>query len=60
MALFPQTFIDDLKHQADIVTVIQDYVSLKKTGATYKGLCPFHGEKTPSLDRKSTRLNSSH
>ena len=49
MALFPQTFIDDLKHQADIVTVIQDYVSLKKTGATYKGLCPFHGEKTPSF-----------
>ena len=49
MALFPQQFIDDLKHHADIVTVIQDYVSLKKTGATYKGLCPFHGEKTPSF-----------
>src|SRR5712691_11820199 len=49
MALFPQRFIDDLKHQADIVVVIQDYVSLKKTGATYKGLCPFHGEKTPSF-----------
>ncbi len=49
MALFPQTFIDDLKHHADIVTVIQDYVSLKKTGATYKGLCPFHGEKTASF-----------
>jgi DNA primase len=49
VALFPQRFIDDLKHQADIVVVIQDYVSLKKTGATYKGLCPFHGEKTPSF-----------
>lgn len=49
MALFPQRFIDDLKHQADIVVVIQDYVSLKKIGATYKGLCPFHGEKTPSF-----------
>jgi DNA primase len=49
MALFPQQFIDDLKHQADIVVVIQDYVSLKKTGASYKGLCPFHGEKTPSF-----------
>ena len=49
MGLFPQQFIDDLKHQADIVVVIQDYVSLKKTGATYKGLCPFHGEKTPSF-----------
>ncbi len=49
MALFPQRFIEDLKQQADIVVVIQDYVSLKKTGATYKGLCPFHGEKTPSF-----------
>jgi DNA primase len=49
MALYPQNFIDDLKHQADIVVVIQDYVSLKKAGATYKGLCPFHGEKTPSF-----------
>ena len=49
MGLFPQQFIDDLKQHADIVVVIQDYVSLKKTGATYKGLCPFHGEKTPSF-----------
>jgi DNA primase len=49
VALFPQQFIDDLKHHADIVVVIGDYVSLKKTGATYKGLCPFHGEKTPSF-----------
>ena len=49
MALYPQTFIDDLKQQADIVVVIQDYVSLKKLGANYKGLCPFHGEKTPSF-----------
>jgi DNA primase len=49
MTLYPQQFIDDLKHQADIVVVIQDYVSLKKTGATYKGLCPFHAEKTPSF-----------
>ena len=49
MALFPQRFIEDLKHQADIVVVIQDYVSLRKAGASYKGLCPFHGEKTPSF-----------
>ena len=49
MALFPQQFIEDLKAQADIVTVIQDYVSLRRTGNTYKGLCPFHGEKTPSF-----------
>ena len=49
MALYSQTFVDDVKHQADIVVVIQDYVSLKKNGANYKGLCPFHGEKTPSF-----------
>src|ERR687896_1430009 len=49
MPLFPDRFIEDLKSQADIVVVIQDYVSLRKTGATYKGLCPFHGEKTPSF-----------
>src|SRR4029450_2123918 len=49
MGLYPQQFIDDLKHHADIVVVIQDYVSLKKAGANYKGLCPFHGEKTPSF-----------
>jgi DNA primase len=49
MPLFPAGFIEDLKHHADIVVVIQDYVSLKKTGAAYKGLCPFHGEKTPSF-----------
>ena len=46
---FPQSFIDEIKQHADIVVVIQDYVSLKKTGATYKGLCPFHGERTPSF-----------
>jgi DNA primase len=49
MPLFPQMFIDELKHHADIVVVIQDYVPLKKLGANYKGLCPFHGEKTPSF-----------
>jgi DNA primase len=49
MALFPQTFIDDLRLQANIVQVVQDYVSLKRVGRTYKGLCPFHGEKTPSF-----------
>jgi DNA primase len=49
MPLYPPHFIDELKHHADIVVVIQDYVSLKKAGATYKGLCPFHAERTPSF-----------
>ena len=49
MGLFPQLFIDDLKAQADIVQVVQDYVPLKKAGTSHKGLCPFHSEKTPSF-----------
>src|SRR6187399_3586355 len=49
MALFPQQFIDDLRLHANIVQVIQEYVPLKRAGKTYKGLCPFHGEKTPSF-----------
>jgi DNA primase len=49
MPLFPQSFIDDLRLQADIVQVVQEYVSLKRVGNSYKGLCPFHSEKTPSF-----------
>ena len=49
MPLFPPSFIDDLRLQANILTVVQEYVQLRRSGATYKGLCPFHGEKTPSF-----------
>src|SRR5258707_7108762 len=49
MGLFPQQFIDDLRMQANIVQAVQEYVPLKKAGTTYKGLCPFHSEKTPSF-----------
>ena len=49
MPLFPQSFIDDVRLQADIVQVVQDHVPLRRAGATYKGLCPFHSEKTPSF-----------
>ena len=50
MALFPQSFIDEVRAAADIVTVISDTVTLRKAGNSYKGLCPFHGEKTPSFN----------
>ena len=50
MALFPQSFLDDLKAQTNIVSLIGDVVPLKKTGATWKGLCPFHQERTPSFN----------
>jgi DNA primase len=46
---YPQTFIEDLKRQTDIVRVIQDYVQLKKKGANWMACCPFHKEKTPSF-----------
>ncbi len=49
MGLFPQQFIDDLRLQANILTVVQEYVPLKKAGTSYKGNCPFHNEKTPSF-----------
>jgi len=47
--MFSQRFIDDLRLQADIVRVVQEYVPLKKAGLKFKGLCPFHAEKTPSF-----------
>jgi DNA primase len=46
---FPQRFIDDLRLQANIVQVVQAYVPLRRAGTKYKGLCPFHSEKTPSF-----------
>ena len=50
MGLFPQSFIDDLKSQADIVQVVQTYVPLRRAGTAWVGLCPFHAEKTPSFN----------
>jgi DNA primase len=50
MPLFPTSFIEELKSVADIVQVVQETVPLRKMGVTYKGLCPFHGEKTPSFN----------
>ncbi|MBR4875492.1 MAG: hypothetical protein IKU95_03275, partial [Clostridia bacterium] len=47
MAL-PQSFLDELIYRCDIVEVISRYVTLKRSGSGYVGLCPFHNEKTPS------------
>lgn len=41
--------IDEVKYRSDIAEIISDYVKLQPAGANYKGLCPFHNEKTPSF-----------
>ena len=50
MPLFPASFIEDLKSHADLVQVVQERVPLRRAGSSWKGLCPFHGEKTPSFN----------
>ena len=45
----PQTFIQELLARADIVDIVGRHVQLKKGGANFMGLCPFHGEKSPSF-----------
>ena len=46
---FPSELIDRIRDSNDIVSVISEYVSLKKVGNRFTGLCPFHAEKTPSF-----------
>jgi DNA primase len=45
----PQSFLQDLLARVDVVEVVGRYVQLKKGGANFMGLCPFHGEKSPSF-----------
>ena len=46
---FPSAWLDELRSRADIVQVVSGYVTLKRNGHKYWGLCPFHGEKTASF-----------
>lgn len=48
-ALIPEETIDRIRHTLDIVDVIGSYMPLKKSGADYKGVCPFHDDSRPSL-----------
>jgi DNA primase len=45
----PQSFIQELLARVDVVEIVGRYVQLKKGGANFMGLCPFHGEKSPSF-----------
>ncbi len=52
---FDRVFLDELSARNDIVDVVSQYVHLKKSGANYFGLCPFHNEKTPSFSVSSDK-----
>ena len=45
----PDSFLQELKDRNNILDVVSGYVNLKRSGRTMSGLCPFHGEKTPSF-----------
>ena len=53
--MIPQSFIADLLNRVDIVEVVGRHVTLKKAGANYQGLCPFHNEKSPSFSVSPTK-----
>jgi len=45
----PQELLDEIADRCDIVSIVNEYVPLKRRGRNYQGLCPFHHEKTPSF-----------
>jgi DNA primase catalytic core len=49
MARIKDSSVEAVKSAAEILPLVEDYVRLRKAGGTYKGLCPFHQEKTPSF-----------
>nr|MBC8283029.1 DNA primase [Nitrospinota bacterium] len=51
----PENIIDEVRDRTDIVEVVSQHVSLKKVGKNFKGLCPFHSEKTPSFTVSSEK-----
>ncbi|MDD3656669.1 MAG: DNA primase [Atribacterota bacterium] len=55
MIRYSEEILDEIRNRIDIIAIISEYVPLKKSGKSYKGLCPFHQEKTPSFMVDSER-----
>lgn len=55
MALIDRETVNRILDTADIVEVVSDFVKLRRSGANYKGLCPFHNERTPSFSVNKAR-----
>jgi DNA primase len=53
--MIPDEKVREVRERASILEVISDYMSLRKSGANYQGICPFHGEKTPSFNVNPAR-----
>ena len=51
----PENIIDEVRDRTDIVEVVSKFISIKKVGKNFKGLCPFHSEKTPSFTVSSEK-----
>jgi DNA primase len=55
MGRIPEEKIQEIRERLDIVEVVSSYLPLKRSGANHQGLCPFHGEKTPSFNVNAPR-----
>ena len=55
MGLIPNETVREVLERVDVLQVVSEYVQLKKAGTNYKGLCPFHSEKTPSFNVNPTK-----
>jgi DNA primase len=52
---FSQEIIEKVREACDVVEIVGEHVSLKKSGQNFKGLCPFHSERTPSFTVSQTK-----
>ncbi len=55
MAMIPDEKVAEVRERASILEVVGDYITLRRSGANYLGLCPFHGEKSPSFNVNPAR-----